>query len=286
MIQNILLSIILLFVSVSPVSVQDVPQGQVQLASIEEHFSLLEKVGYKKSDLTVEFNGEDVPVFELGDKMYALVSSNVSENTGTYDFNIRDGSDILFSEKANVVKYDFPKIYQNIAYSPADLTSSELQEINKTKESLFEALDRRTEEKIWETSFQYPLKNIHITSDYGRKRIYTNYETQHKGTDFRAAVGTSLYPMSEGRVLWVAKEPLYFEGKAIIIDHGQEIASIYMHLDEVLVDKGDYVETNDVIGRTGNTGLSTGPHLHLDMRIGDNRVDPVGVIKEFKELSL
>lgn len=286
MIQKILLSIILLFVSVNPIPVEDVPQGQVALADINEYVSVLENVGYEKENLNIKFGGSNVPVFDLNDKTYALISSNVDEETGTYDFSIRSGSHTLFSKKVDVVKFDFPKVYQEIAYSPANLTSSELEEIRESKETLFEALDRRTDEKLWETPFQYPLENIHITSDYGRKRIYTNYQTQHKGTDFRAAVGTSLKPMSEGRVLWTAKEPLYFEGKALVVDHGQGIASIYLHLSEVLVDEGDFVEVDDVIGRTGNTGLSTGPHLHLDMRIGENRVDPVGVIKKFKELSL
>lgn len=285
MIQKILLSIILLFVSVNPISVEDVPQGQVALADIDEYVSILENVGYEKEGLNIRFGGSNVPVFDLEGKTYALVSSNVDERVGTYDFSIRNGSYTLFSKEVDVVKYDFPKVYQEIAYSPAGLTATELEEINKTKETLFEALDRRTDEKLWETPFQYPLENIHITSDYGRKRIYTNYETQHKGTDFRASVGTSLKPMSEGRVLWTAKDPLYFEGKAIVIDHGQGIASIYMHLNEVLVDEGDFVEIDDVIGRTGNTGLSTGPHLHLDMRIGENRVDPVGVIENFKKIS-
>ena len=103
----------------------------------------------------------------------------------------------------------------------------------------------------------------------------------HRGQDFATPTGTPLLAPADGVVTLAAQ--LYYEGDTIFVDHGQGLVSIFMHLSEFDVEPGDVVKAGDVIGKTGNTGRSTGPHLHwgikwrntaTDNRDGDFYIDP------------
>lgn len=103
----------------------------------------------------------------------------------------------------------------------------------------------------------------------------------HRGYDMATPIGTPLIAPADGVVL--LSDELYYEGNAIFLDHGQGLVSIFMHLSEMDVEPGDIVKAGDVIGKTGNTGRTTGPHLHwsvkwrntaTDDRDGDFYIDP------------
>lgn len=107
----------------------------------------------------------------------------------------------------------------------------------------------------------------------------------HAGTDFAVAVGTPITSVSEGTVLRTATSGedgalKHHTGKGVVIDHGEingdHMYSYYGHLDEVQVEEGDTVEAGTQIGESGNTGNSTGPHLHLGVFM--NAEDPNGAI--------
>lgn len=104
----------------------------------------------------------------------------------------------------------------------------------------------------------------------------------HQGFDLAAPVGTSVIAPAAG-VVTLADPDLYYEGGTIFLDHGQGLLSVFMHLSEVDVAAGDVVKRGDMIAKTGNTGRSTGPHLHwavkwrnpdTDNRGGDYYIDP------------
>ncbi|MBW2722729.1 MAG: M23 family metallopeptidase, partial [Deltaproteobacteria bacterium] len=71
----------------------------------------------------------------------------------------------------------------------------------------------------------------------------------------------------------------YFHGKAVVIDHGWGLYSMYFHLSQLNVAKGDFVGKNAVIGLAGSTGRATGPHLHWGIRLGGARVDPFALLR-------
>src|SRR5699024_8254502 len=107
----------------------------------------------------------------------------------------------------------------------------------------------------------------------------------HAGTDFAVEVGTAITSVSEGTVLRTATSGedgalKHHTGKGVVIDHGEingdHMYSYYGHLDEVQVEEGDTVEAGTQIGESGNTGNSTGPHLHLGVFM--NAEDPNGAI--------
>ena len=98
----------------------------------------------------------------------------------------------------------------------------------------------------------------------------------HRGIDLAAAIGTPVRPVLSGRVRSAGTMSGY--GKVIRIDHGRDALSLYAHLSEILVREGQEVTKATVIGRTGQSGNATGPHLHFEFWRWGREVDPVQVL--------
>lgn len=130
------------------------------------------------------------------------------------------------------------------------------------------------------------------SSPFGPTRNYTGVsktsgescssQSVHQGQDFAAPVGTPVKSPADG-VIILADPDLYYEGGSVFVDHGQGLISVFMHLSEVDVEDGQVVKAGDVVAKTGNTGRTTGPHLHWavkwrntasDDRGGDFYIDP------------
>jgi murein DD-endopeptidase MepM/ murein hydrolase activator NlpD len=101
----------------------------------------------------------------------------------------------------------------------------------------------------------------------------SGYQVFHTGIDIANNTGTSITTFMEGEVIY-AGEIFWGYGKHIIIDHGDNIRSIYAHLDKIYVFEGQRVKIGDEIGRMGSTGWSTGPHLHFEIRVYGIPVNP------------
>ena len=114
-----------------------------------------------------------------------------------------------------------------------------------------------------------------FSSPFGPKRQYVglskvtgepcNKTSVHRGLDMATPVGTDLVAPLDG-VVTLADLDLYYEGGALFVDHGWGLVSVFMHLSDVNVAPGDVVRTGQVIGATGNTGRTTGPHLHWSVK--------------------
>lgn len=123
-----------------------------------------------------------------------------------------------------------------------------------------------------------PISNkqlIALASGFGL-RIHPVYKVKkmHKGIDFAASIGTPIYATADGTV---EKCEVRFSGygKLIEIDHGFGYRTRYAHMHDFAVKRGQQVKRGDLIGYVGNTGLSTAPHLHYEVFINDQHVDPV-----------
>ncbi|MFO8086561.1 MAG: M23 family metallopeptidase [Bacteroidales bacterium] len=123
-----------------------------------------------------------------------------------------------------------------------------------------------------------PLNNKDLTriaSGFGY-RIHPIYKTlkMHEGMDFTAPTGTPIFATGDGRVVRPGKSMSGY-GKFVKIDHNFGYKTIYAHLSKVIVRPGQRVKRGDIIGYVGNTGLSTGPHLHYEVHKNDKPVNPV-----------
>ncbi len=115
------------------------------------------------------------------------------------------------------------------------------------------------------------------TSRFGyRSDPYTNRPEMHAGLDMAAPPGTPVYAPADGVVSYVGFEPGY--GKLVSIDHGYGVVTRYGHNSRVFVEQGQKVHRWDVISAVGNSGRSTGPHLHYEVRIHGIAVDPTNYI--------
>lgn len=130
------------------------------------------------------------------------------------------------------------------------------------------------------TSLSSPIsKDGIITSKFGnRKDPITGEEKFHKGIDISADDTTQIYPVISGIVSDVNENSSY--GKYIIIDHGNNIKSLYAHCSDVIVKKGDSVSVDAPIAHVGNTGHSTGNHLHLELLVDGQNLDPEPLISD------
>ena len=121
--------------------------------------------------------------------------------------------------------------------------------------------------------------NSRITSNYGtRKDPFTGKPKKHRGIDFAGKIGTELMAVAPGRVVSAGERVGY--GTTVEIDHGLGFTTLYAHLSQILVSRGDWVRPGTVLEKSGSSGRSTGPHLHYEIRYKGAPFDPTKFIKE------
>jgi len=121
--------------------------------------------------------------------------------------------------------------------------------------------------------FSRPLGETKITSPFGyRQNPFTGGMSFHSGVDLRASMNTPVLAARDGIIKQTGTLEIY--GHFIIIDHDGGYQSVYAHLNEILVSAGDTVSAGDRIALSGNSGISTGPHLHFEIRRDGKAVDP------------
>jgi murein DD-endopeptidase MepM/ murein hydrolase activator NlpD len=130
---------------------------------------------------------------------------------------------------------------------------------------------------LWQGNWLVPCRG-RATSSYGRRR-YVNgkWWGQHNGADLKAATGTPIQAANSGKVVLSEYLPT-LRGNCVVIDHGCNVFSIYMHMSRRDVSVGQMVGKGQRIGLVGATGFVTGPHLHWEVRIGWEPVDPNRVV--------
>lgn len=126
-----------------------------------------------------------------------------------------------------------------------------------------------------------PKRLAKITSPFGL-RIHPTLgrPIKHNGVDFGSGRGAEVYAASSGKVVLADFNGSY--GNYVIVEHQEGSSSVYAHLDKIVVSKGSRIKKGDLIGYTGNTGRTSGPHLHYEVRIKGIPVDPAGYLIESK----
>ena len=151
-------------------------------------------------------------------------------------------------------------------------------EMRKKNNKVLADLRFQTEPKFLWTGAFLPMVDSTVESRYADDRTYTWKgkkvdEQTHLGFDLAKLAHSPVPASNDGRVIWA--EDLGIYGNCIVIDHGYGLQSVYGHLSEFLVKKGDMVKKGQTIGKTGSTGLAGGDHLHFTMLIDGVQVNPV-----------
>lgn len=135
---------------------------------------------------------------------------------------------------------------------------------------------RANKDTLLSTPSIWPTQGF-LTSGFGwRRSPFSGGGRMHKGLDISNRVGTPICAPARGTVTFVGVDGGY--GTCVMIDHGNSIVTRYAHLQKALVREGQYVQRGDVIAALGNTGRSTGPHLHYEVIVGGVPVNPMRYI--------
>jgi murein DD-endopeptidase MepM/ murein hydrolase activator NlpD len=218
---------------------------------------------------------------------YALAGVSLETAPGSHSLELtgekfagRDaGEKLTFSHKFSVTRGKYPKIAIKLSVEgkftePSPEQQKEIAEGVQVKKDY---LSRVTPEREWSGSFAAPA-NAAISDVFGSERVFNGKTSSpHLGLDFRVPSGTPVDAMNDGTVLLA--RPLYFEGNFVVLDHGQGLLTLYLHLSEFKVKEGDQVKRGQEIGLSGGTGRATGPHLHVAVRWQGTYLDPAQLIR-------
>ena len=148
------------------------------------------------------------------------------------------------------------------------------ERIKKENKLIAEARAVDSDLDFFKDKFIIPVDDSIITGVYGSQRILNGKpKWPHYGLDFAQKEGTPVKAMLDGTVT-LSESDLYYTGGTLIFDHGHGISTLYMHMQKILVEKGQKVKQGEVIGMVGSTGRATGPHLDIRLNWFDTRLDP------------
>lgn len=174
----------------------------------------------------------------------------------------------------NACRYKIRKVEEKSSFSANSSVDSIMKNLPQQKT---DSVDNK--QKQWISSYPsitYPLKSIKVTSPYGYRRDpFTGKLSWHNGLDLRAK-NEPAYSMMEGIVEKIGYDSR--SGNYVTLKHGNYHVS-YCHLSSVIVGKGERVFSGTIVGVTGNTGRSTGCHLHLTCKKDGKSVNPISLIK-------
>jgi murein DD-endopeptidase MepM/ murein hydrolase activator NlpD len=218
---------------------------------------------------------------------FALAGASLETAPGTYALDLTgetkaakaSSTKISFSRKFTVTRGKYPKIEVKLSVQGkfTEPTPEQQQQIADAQEIKKDYLNRITPVREWSGTFTAPA-DAAISDVFGSQRIFNGKTSSpHLGLDFRVPSGTPVTAMNDGTVLLA--RPLYFEGNFVVIDHGQGLLTLYLHLSEFKVKEGDQVKRGQEIGLSGGTGRATGPHLHVAVRWQGTYLDPARLLR-------
>ncbi|MFC1748795.1 peptidoglycan DD-metalloendopeptidase family protein [Pseudomonadota bacterium] len=229
-------------------------------------------INFLEADLIIQRSGVDiiVPLKEI--KRYsfrAFLGIHRLSSTGNKQltFNLTDlqGNQIEHTATITVTKQNFKSEWFTLAQEKNKLLGSDYQD--NTWELINAAKSSPSSEELWKEEFIVPTEG-EITLTFGDK-LYINgsYSGSHFGIDYANIEGTPIHASNDGIVTLAAETPTY--GNTVVIDHGQNIFTMYLHLSELKTLAGETVNKGDLIGLMGSTGVATGSHLHFTHFVGD-----------------
>jgi murein DD-endopeptidase MepM/ murein hydrolase activator NlpD len=230
-----------------------------------------------------DFRGERFPMAlnEKNGNYEGLLGIDMSTRPATYEVKVtaRDGDGRVYSGRLSlkVEKVVFETEELSLPSHLVELNAKDLERVEKEAKQLQTLFQTFSGEKLWRGAFIRPVEG-EISGAFGLNRIMNGKQrSRHTGVDLKAEEGVPVLATNSGMVVLV--DELFFTGKSVILDHGWGLFSMYFHLSEVSVKKGDRVDTGALLGRVGSTGRSTGAHLHWGVKLNGARVDPFSFLK-------
>ncbi len=252
-------------------------QGQVLLVRVTADGRAAEVVG--------RFLGRRIPFFRdpvsgQVESFMGLVGIDLQDPPGTHELAVEARSADRVSRLSYnvlVMKEDYPVQRLTLPKDKVDLDEDSLVRVKGEQEQVKAVLDAVSRERFWGERFIEPVRGPSAGA-FGRTRIINGQpHSPHNGEDIAAPLGTEVVATNDGIARLTVEH--FFSGKGVFVDHGLGLYSMYFHLSEVTVRDGEPVKRGQVIGKVGQSGRATGPHLHWGVRLNGARVDPYALLK-------
>jgi murein DD-endopeptidase MepM/ murein hydrolase activator NlpD len=231
------------------------------------------------SSVQGKWQGRDLIFFPAGQRRiwYGLAGVDVEAKPETYslelDATMRDGRVLHTVRQIQVQPAAYKTVRLSVPERFVQPDPEALKKIELDKELKKKAFSHQAPVPEWSGSFHVPI-NSTISEAFGTRRTFNGKVASiHRGVDYHAKEGTAVRAANAGTV--VLAQELYYEGDCVIIDHGQQFMTLYMHLSHVDVSEGERVKEGQQIGLSGATGRVTGPHLHVAVRWQGAYLDPI-----------
>jgi murein DD-endopeptidase MepM/ murein hydrolase activator NlpD len=220
--------------------------------------------------------------FDTGSKTWqGIAGASLETKPGKYDLALvgktKDGHEISFQRMIAVGKAKYRQISVTVPKQYTEPSPEQLREIDQDKAIKQRVLGQVSPEREWAGNFLPPVE-APISDVFGTARVFNgNVQSVHQGLDFGVPAGTPVAALNNGTVLLA--QMLFFEGNCVVLDHGEGLLTIYMHLSKFDVKEGDHVKRGQEIALSGGTGRATGPHLHVALRWQGVYLDPAILLK-------
>ncbi len=266
----------LLFLSVATVAFSDsfvkIHQGEVVFLTIP--------VDRSEDYLFGKFKDQTIPFYQSAPGQYAaLMGADLALAPGKYDLTLDQKVYVVevLATPFGVETFTVPK-------DKVDLSTKTLARVEK-EASLFKGVfaKKNSDTRYWNDLFLVPTEGERAGT-FGQKRVINGQDKNpHTGEDIRAPLGRIVSASNSGKI--VLTGDFFFNGQSVVIDHGGGLFTMYFHLSEIKVKRGDLVSQGQVIGLVGQSGRATGPHLHWGARLNDARVDPFSLVQAVRDMA-
>ena len=225
------------------------------------------------------YRGNKVLVSTQNGQLLAVVGISLNAKVGSHFLlNKKTGNKIHFTvnDKDYPAQHITIKNKRHVNPNPLDMTR-----IKRERKKLSEALAIHSKQAV-KLDFVLPVEG-RLSSPFGLKRFFNEQARRpHSGLDIAAPKGTIIDAPAGAVVIDTGN--YFFNGNTILLDHGNGLISGYFHLNKIKVKTGDIVKQGQTIGFVGSTGRATGPHLHWNIYLNTNKIDPALFISNDMQL--
>lgn len=232
-------------------------------------------LGQDKTAEKIFFKSQQLPLTEDGKFGIALGRDEGNDiHFVTVDKNKEKHDYYLFVKPT---KWDIQEV-NGVPQSKAKPSAENQKEIDREYADVDAALGGTSEFNFWYKGFIRPVEGGRISGEFGGQRIINGEKkSPHRGIDIALPEGTDVMAANDG-VVTLSGGNYFYSGNMVVIDHGQNLFTLYAHLKSTSVKVGQRVKKGDVIGKVGKTGRATGPHLHFGASLNNVRFNPSSLL--------
>lgn len=233
--------------------------------------------------VTIKNSSGPVDATFIGKKVYfnpsteslkAIVAIDYFTEPGKYELTISANGSV-FKRVVEVIKKEYPVQRLTLPRGMVELSPQNEVRVEREQRRMAALWPNETD-RSWNGDFINPLEGEIITPFGVRRFINNTPKSPHTGVDVAGEKGDKIHAPNNGVVALIDNQ--FFAGKALVINHGQGIYTMFFHLSKVLVNPGQSVKKGDVVALVGATGRATGPHLHWGARVQGARIDPLELV--------